>query len=100
MFGTVVILGLILVLQSPKLWIALVVLIPIQILRAPQEAKVLEEKFGNECREYNGEARQTFPSLLRRCKLRSSTTTRCALYQGVSVSETKTWIVARLGCSF
>ena len=66
----------------------------------PQEAKVLEEKFGNECREYNGEARQTFPSLLRRCKLRSSTTTRCALYQGVSVSETKTWIVARLGCSF
>ena len=100
MFGTVVILGLILVLQLPKLWIALVVLIPIQILRARQEAKVLEEKFGNECREYNGEARQTFPSLLRRCKLRSSTTTRCALYQGVSVSETKTWIVARLGCSF
>jgi len=56
-FGTVVILGLILVLQLPKPWIALVVLIPIQILSAPQEAKVLEEKFGDEYREYKGKAR-------------------------------------------
>jgi len=45
-------LGLVLVLQLPNLLIALVVLIPIQILRARQEAKVLEKKFGDEYREY------------------------------------------------
>jgi protein-S-isoprenylcysteine O-methyltransferase Ste14 len=51
-FGTLVILGVILIFQRPYLWILLVLLVLVQILRARQEAKVLEEKFGESYREY------------------------------------------------
>lgn len=56
-FGTLVILGVILILHHTSLWLLLAVLIPIQILRAHQEAKVLEAKFGDSYREYK---RQTW----------------------------------------
>ena len=51
-FGTLVILGLILMLQRTYLWILLVLLIPVQILRARKESLVLESKFGDSYRQY------------------------------------------------
>jgi len=51
-FGGLVILGIILILQRPYLWFLLAVLIPVQILRARREAAVLEEKFGDSYRQY------------------------------------------------
>ncbi|PYX53652.1 MAG: hypothetical protein DMG73_20350 [Acidobacteria bacterium] len=51
-FGIVVISGVILILHKPRLWILLAIIIPMQIVRARKEAKVLEAKFGNEYREY------------------------------------------------
>ena len=51
-FGSLVILGIILIFQRPYLWFLLAVLIPIQILRARREAAVLEEKFGESYRQY------------------------------------------------
>jgi protein-S-isoprenylcysteine O-methyltransferase Ste14 len=51
-FAFFVILGLLLALQRPFLYPLLAVLLVIQILRARQEAKVLEEKFGDQYREY------------------------------------------------
>ena len=51
-FGTLVILGVILIFQRSYLWVLLAVLIPVQILRARREAAVLEEKFGEGYRQY------------------------------------------------
>lgn len=51
-FGTVAIAGMLLILQIPKLWILLVVLVAIQIFRAGREARVLEARFGEEYRTY------------------------------------------------
>jgi protein-S-isoprenylcysteine O-methyltransferase Ste14 len=51
-FSTLVILGLILIFERPCLWILLIVLIPVQILRARRESVVLESKFGESYREY------------------------------------------------
>jgi protein-S-isoprenylcysteine O-methyltransferase Ste14 len=51
-FGTVAIAGMLLILQIPRLWIWLVVVVAIQILRAGREARVLEAKFGEEYRAY------------------------------------------------
>jgi protein-S-isoprenylcysteine O-methyltransferase Ste14 len=51
-FGTVAIAGMLLILQIPKLWILLVVLVAIQIFRAGREARVLEAMFGEEYRVY------------------------------------------------
>jgi protein-S-isoprenylcysteine O-methyltransferase Ste14 len=51
-FGTVAIAGMLLILQIPKLWILLVVLVAIQIFRAGREARVLEARFGDEYRAY------------------------------------------------
>lgn len=51
-FGTLVIVGVILMFQRPYLWILLVLLIPVQILRARKEAAVLESKFGESYRQY------------------------------------------------
>jgi protein-S-isoprenylcysteine O-methyltransferase Ste14 len=51
-FGTLVILGVILMLQRPHLWILLVLLIPVQTLRARKESAVLESKFGESYRQY------------------------------------------------
>ncbi len=51
-FGMFLILGFLLVLQKPSAWIVLPVILVAQILRARKESRVLEEKFGDEYREY------------------------------------------------
>jgi protein-S-isoprenylcysteine O-methyltransferase Ste14 len=51
-FGTISILGMLLILQIPRLWILLVVLVAIQIFRAGREARALEARFGEEYRAY------------------------------------------------
>ena len=51
-FGTVMIAGLILVLQKPALWIVLVVIVIGQTIRVRYEARVLEAAFGDAYREY------------------------------------------------
>lgn len=51
-FGTVAIAGMLLILQIPRLWILLVVVVAIQIFRAGREARVLEAVFGEEYRVY------------------------------------------------
>ncbi len=51
-FGALTIAGVLLYMNLPRaLWI-LVLLVPLQIHRARQEAKVLEAKFGEEYRQY------------------------------------------------
>lgn len=52
LFGELLILGFLLVLQKPGLFLVSAILIPMQIIRARQEAKVLEEKFGDAYRQY------------------------------------------------
>jgi protein-S-isoprenylcysteine O-methyltransferase Ste14 len=44
--------GLLLIWQQPYLGIVLVALVPMQIIRARREARVLEDKFGDAYREY------------------------------------------------
>lgn len=51
-FGTILITGIILWSGRPIYLVILVVIIPMQILRARKEAQVLEEKFGDAYREY------------------------------------------------
>ena len=51
-FGSLVVLGTILIFQRPYLWFLLAVLIPVQALRARREAAVLEGKFGESYRQY------------------------------------------------
>jgi len=51
-FGLVMLIGLVLVLQRPGLWILLVVVAIGQTVRARQEAQVLEAAFGEQYREY------------------------------------------------
>jgi protein-S-isoprenylcysteine O-methyltransferase Ste14 len=51
-FGTVLLTGLILVLQRPRLWILLTVVVVAQTIRARKEAQVLEAAFGEQYREY------------------------------------------------
>jgi protein-S-isoprenylcysteine O-methyltransferase Ste14 len=51
-FGVVMFGGVILVLQKPVLWIALVAMVIGQVIRARREAHVLEEAFGDAYREY------------------------------------------------
>jgi len=51
-FGLVMLIGLMLVLQKPALWIVLVVVAVGQTVRARKEARVLEDAFGEEYREY------------------------------------------------
>jgi len=53
-FGSMIILGLILVLQKPVLWVGLAAVVAIQTIRARREARVLEEAFGDSYREYRG----------------------------------------------
>jgi len=52
MFGVVMLAGLTLVLQRPALWIALVIVVVAQTIRARREAQVLEAAFGDAYREY------------------------------------------------
>jgi protein-S-isoprenylcysteine O-methyltransferase Ste14 len=51
-FGAMLILGFILALQKPILLVILAVVIPLQVVRARKEARVLEAKFGDAYREY------------------------------------------------
>jgi protein-S-isoprenylcysteine O-methyltransferase Ste14 len=51
-FGMIAVLGMILIVGRPQLLVILAVIIPMQIVRARREARVLEEKFGDEYREY------------------------------------------------
>jgi protein-S-isoprenylcysteine O-methyltransferase Ste14 len=51
-FSALLVLGFLLTLQNPYLFLIIAVLVPTQIIRAHQEAKLLEEKFGEEYREY------------------------------------------------
>ncbi len=51
-FGTVMFTGVALILQMRSLWIALVVVIILQTIRAHREARVLEVAFGDAYREY------------------------------------------------
>ncbi|HUO14268.1 MAG TPA: isoprenylcysteine carboxylmethyltransferase family protein [Verrucomicrobiae bacterium] len=51
-FGTILITGVILVLNMPVLWVGLAALVCIQVIRARREARVLEAAFGDEYREY------------------------------------------------
>ena len=57
LFGGIGLAGFILVIERPVFLLAFAVLIPLQVLRARKEAQVLEEKFGEEYREY---ARRTW----------------------------------------
>ena len=50
--GTVLLIGLILVLQKPVLWFFVIVMVAAQTLRARREARVLEAAFGDEYRAY------------------------------------------------
>jgi len=50
--GVVMFAGLLLVLQRPVLWIALVAMVIAQAIRARREAQVLEMAFGDAYREY------------------------------------------------
>src|ERR1700738_3731509 len=52
LFSALLVLGFLLTLQNPYLFLIIGVLVPTQIIRAHQEAKLLEEKFGDEYREY------------------------------------------------
>lgn len=51
-FGALMILGIIVFAAQPWWLLALAVLIPLQVWRSGKEARVLEEKFGAEYREY------------------------------------------------
>jgi protein-S-isoprenylcysteine O-methyltransferase Ste14 len=51
-FGGVTIAGVILVLQTPILWLALFAVVIVQTIRARREARVLEAAFGDAYREY------------------------------------------------
>ncbi len=51
-FGNVIVVGLLLVLQRPALWIVLAVLVIVQAIRARREAQVLEAAFGAAYRQY------------------------------------------------
>jgi len=52
LFGGIGIAGFVLALEHPIWLLPFAVLIPLQIVRSRREARVLEEKFGDEYREY------------------------------------------------
>ena len=51
-FSALILTGILIALQRPYALFFLVVLIPMQVVRASQESKVLEAKFGEAYREY------------------------------------------------
>jgi protein-S-isoprenylcysteine O-methyltransferase Ste14 len=55
--GEILLVGAAIMLWQPYLLVFFVIVIPVQVLRARKEARVLEEKFGDEYREYR---RQTW----------------------------------------
>src|SRR5262249_32882838 len=54
-FGAIAIVGVILALHLRWGWVLLVVMIPLQVIRARKEARVLEAKFGDEYRKYRSQ---------------------------------------------
>ena len=52
LFGGMGVAGFILAIERPLFLLAFLVLVPMQIVRSRREARVLEEKFGDEYREY------------------------------------------------
>src|SRR5277367_1615378 len=52
LFGGLLIVGVILFLEQPRYLLIFLILIPLQLVRMRQEAKVLEEKFGDAYRKY------------------------------------------------
>lgn len=50
--GGIFVIGVATMLNEPVLWLLAIVMVPIQIVRAGREAKVLEAKFGDEYRRY------------------------------------------------
>jgi protein-S-isoprenylcysteine O-methyltransferase Ste14 len=50
--GMIFIGGILLIVRQPLLWLVILILIPLQIIRARNEARVLEAKFGDAYREY------------------------------------------------
>jgi len=50
--GMVLFAGVLVMFREAKYWLVIVVLVPLQIVRARREAKVLEEKFGDDYRRY------------------------------------------------
>lgn len=51
-FSTLMIIGFLMVIQRRPLWIIPLIVIPLQIIRAHRESRVLEAKFGQEYRAY------------------------------------------------
>jgi protein-S-isoprenylcysteine O-methyltransferase Ste14 len=51
-FSALLVLALLLTLQNPYLFAILAVLLPTQVIRAQREAKLLEENFGDDYRQY------------------------------------------------
>ena len=51
-FGSIAIAGLVLYLNRPLLLLLVLVIVPLQIVRARAEGRVLEERFGDEYRHY------------------------------------------------
>jgi protein-S-isoprenylcysteine O-methyltransferase Ste14 len=51
-FSGLCVTGIFLIVRKPHLWYLLLVLIPVQTIRARQEARVLEAAFGDAYREY------------------------------------------------
>jgi protein-S-isoprenylcysteine O-methyltransferase Ste14 len=56
-FGTVSLVGILLFAGAPKLLFLLLILLPLQVVRAHAEARTLEKKFGDEYRTWR---RQTW----------------------------------------
>ena len=51
-FGGIVIIGVLLVVQQPSMWIVLMPTLIVQVVRARREARVLEAAFGDDYRRY------------------------------------------------
>jgi protein-S-isoprenylcysteine O-methyltransferase Ste14 len=51
-FSFMLVLGFLIALERPRLLLLLLVLAPVQLIRAHQEARVLAEKFGDAYRQY------------------------------------------------
>ena len=51
-FGEIMIAGFFVAIHRPLLLVVLAIVTPIQVVRARKESKVLEEKFGDEYRQY------------------------------------------------
>ncbi len=54
-FGVVLITGLLLFLEQPKWLLLLLIIIPVQVLRARAESRGLEERFGDAYRRYKSQ---------------------------------------------